>query len=138
MLYPVTDDHVEFVGLPQEPPLKTSVRPPASWPDKGEVVFDNVSMRYRDGLPLVVKELTLTIRGGEKIGVVGRTGSGKSSVMLMLFRVVEPASGTIKIDGVDTGVLGLASLRKRLAIIPQEPFLFSGERKVIIALTYQC
>jgi len=83
-------------------------------------------MRYRSGLPLVVTDVTLAIKGGEKIGVVGRTGSGKSSIMLLLFRIVEPASGTITIDNIDITKIGLADLRRKLAIIPQEPFLFSG------------
>jgi len=116
----------EFVTLPQEPPMKTSVRPPTNWPELGKVEFENASMRYRPGLPLVVKDLTLTINGGEKVGVVGRTGSGKSSMMLLLFRIVELAEGSLKIDDVNVGDIGLADLRKKLAIIPQEPFLFSG------------
>jgi len=83
-------------------------------------------MRYRKGLPLVLKNLSFTVNAGEKIGIVGRTGSGKSSFLLGLFRLVEAASGKIEMDGLDIAQLGLLTLREGLAIIPQEPLLFSG------------
>lgn len=111
--------------LEEEAPLHTiEVRP--TWPEKGEIVFDNVEMRYRDGLPLVLKGLDMHVRGGERIGIVGRTGAGKSSIMSTLFRLVEISSGHITIDGVDISTVGLNDLRKRLAIIPQDPTLFRG------------
>ncbi|KAI0091325.1 ABC protein [Irpex rosettiformis] len=100
--------------------------PPPQWPEHGAIEFDEISMRYRPGLPLVLKGLSLSIRGGEKIGVVGRTGAGKSSLMLALFRIVEIASGSITVDGVDITKIGLRDLRKKIAIIPQDPLLFSG------------
>ncbi|KZS94671.1 ABC protein [Sistotremastrum niveocremeum HHB9708] len=101
-------------------------KPPPSWPDKGTIEFDDVVMRYRPGLPPVLKGISLSISEGEKIGVVGRTGAGKSSLMVALFRIVELASGRISIDGIDISTLGLRDLRTKLAIIPQDPLLFSG------------
>lgn len=83
-------------------------------------------MRYRTDTPLVLKGISLEIRGGEKVGVVGRTGSGKSTLIQSLFRLVEPARGRITVDGVDIGTIGLKDLRPKLGIIPQEPSLFQG------------
>lgn len=87
------------------------------------MIFDKYSLRYRENLDLVLKKITCNINGGEKIGVVGRTGAGKSSLALALFRIVEAASGKICIDGVDISKLGLHDLRSRLTIIPQVGFL---------------
>lgn len=83
-------------------------------------------VRYRPNSPLVLKGITLNIRGKEKIGVVGRTGSGKSTLVQVFFRLVEPSGGKIIIDGIDIGMLGLHDLRSRFGIIPQEPVLFEG------------
>ncbi|KAI1503509.1 P-loop containing nucleoside triphosphate hydrolase protein [Biscogniauxia marginata] len=111
--------------LEEEAPEHTiEVRP--TWPEKGEIVFDNVEMRYRENLPLVLQGLTMRVRGGERIGIVGRTGAGKSSIMATLFRLVELSGGHITIDGLDISTLGLHDLRSRLAIIPQDPTLFRG------------
>lgn len=111
--------------LEEEAPLHTvDIR--ESWPEKGEIIFDNVEMRYRDNLPLVLKGLSIHVRGGERIGIVGRTGAGKSSIMSTLFRLVEISKGSITIDGINTGTIGLFDLRSRLAIIPQDPTLFQG------------
>jgi ATP-binding cassette subfamily C (CFTR/MRP) protein 1 len=101
-------------------------RPSASWPKDGAVEFDQYSMRYRPGLKLVLKDIALSFKGGEKIGVVGRTGAGKSSLTLALFRIVEAAEGRISIDDIDTSSIGLEDLRSRLAIIPQDAALFEG------------
>ncbi|KAF9182685.1 hypothetical protein BGZ51_004502 [Haplosporangium sp. Z 767] len=95
-----------------------------SWPQRGGIVFKDYSTRYREGLDLVLKNLDVTIQGGEKIGVVGRTGAGKSSITMALFRIIEAAEGSISIDGIDISTLGLHELRSRLTIIPQDPFLF--------------
>lgn len=111
--------------LEEEAPLKT-IEVRKSWPEKGEIVFDNVDMRYRAGLPLVLHGLSMHIRGGERIGIVGRTGAGKSSIMSTLFRLVELSGGHITIDGLDISTIGLQDLRSRLAIIPQDPTLFRG------------
>ncbi|KAL4888888.1 P-loop containing nucleoside triphosphate hydrolase protein [Aspergillus ambiguus] len=111
--------------LEEEAPLHLDPVP-ASWPETGQITFDNVQMRYREGLPLVLKGLTLDVKGGERIGIVGRTGAGKSSIMSALFRLTELSSGTIQIDGVDIARIGLHDLRRRLAIIPQDPTLFRG------------
>lgn len=97
-----------------------------SWPEKGEIIFDDVHMRYRPGLPLVLQGLSMHIVGGERIGIVGRTGAGKSSIMSTLFRLVELSGGHITIDGIDISTVGLHDLRSRLAIIPQDPTLFRG------------
>jgi ABC-type multidrug transport system fused ATPase/permease subunit len=90
------------------------------------IQFNDYSMRYRPGLPLVLKNIALALKAQEKIGVVGRTGAGKSSLTLSLFRVVEAASGGIDIDNIDTSAIGLADLRSKLAIIPQDAALFEG------------
>ncbi|KAK8110590.1 uncharacterized protein PG998_007047 [Apiospora kogelbergensis] len=120
-------ERLQFYGnqLEQEAPEHTvEVRP--SWPEKGEIVFDNVEMRYRANLPLVLKGMNMHVKGGERVGIVGRTGAGKSSIMSTLFRLVELSGGHITIDGLDISTLGLHDLRSRLAIIPQDPTLFRG------------
>ncbi|KAI9340247.1 P-loop containing nucleoside triphosphate hydrolase protein [Obelidium mucronatum] len=100
--------------------------PPPDWPMEGRITFESLSMRYQPDLPLVLKSINLEIGKHEKVGVVGRTGSGKSSLMLSLFRILEPDSGKITIDGIDISTLGVKDLRSRLSIIPQDPVLFSG------------
>ena len=83
------------------------------------IFFSGLGMRYREGLDLVIKSIDAKIKGGEKIGIVGRTGAGKSSLTVALFRLVEPAQGSIKIDGLDITSMGLHELRTKLTIIPQ-------------------
>lgn len=111
--------------LEEEAPLHT-VEVRNSWPEKGEIIFDNVQMRYRENLPLVLQGLSMHVQGGERIGIVGRTGAGKSSIMSTLFRLVEISGGSITIDGLNISTIGLHDLRSRLAIIPQDPTLFRG------------
>ncbi|KAI9355946.1 P-loop containing nucleoside triphosphate hydrolase protein [Zopfochytrium polystomum] len=101
-------------------------RPPTNWPVKGDVTFTDVSMSYSPELPLVLKQVSFSVKDGEKVGIVGRTGSGKSSLMQALFRMVEISDGKVTIDGIDASTLGLFDLRKNLAIIPQDPVLFTG------------
>ncbi|CAL8305027.1 unnamed protein product [Arctogadus glacialis] len=96
------------------------------WPQRGSLSFRDVDMRYRDDLPLVLKKLCFEIAPEETVGIVGRTGSGKSSLGVALFRLVELAGGSITVDGVNIADLGLEELRGQLAIIPQEPVLFIG------------
>ncbi|CAG5125083.1 unnamed protein product, partial [Candidula unifasciata] len=96
------------------------------WPRSGDISFQDVCLRYRPGLDLVLKNITFDIHDGEKIGVVGRTGAGKSSLMLALFRLIEPCQGKVVIDGLDVSKLGLYQLRQKLTILPQDPVLFSG------------
>uniref|UniRef100_A0A4W5KZE0 ATP-binding cassette sub-family C member 5 n=1 Tax=Hucho hucho TaxID=62062 RepID=A0A4W5KZE0_9TELE len=117
--------YIESLALEAPARIKNKT-PPPDWPQEGEVVFDGTEMRYRDNLPLVLKKVSCTIRPKEKIGIVGRTGSGKSSLGVALFRLVEPCGGSIKMDGINICDIGLADLRSKLSIIPQEPVLFSG------------
>ncbi|XP_063094892.1 ATP-binding cassette sub-family C member 10 isoform X2 [Cavia porcellus] len=98
----------------------------ASWLTQGSVEFQDVVLVYRPGLPHALDGVTFRVQPGEKLGIVGRTASGKSSLFLVLFRLVEPSAGRVLLDGVDTSQLDLTELRSQLAIIPQEPFLFSG------------
>ncbi|KAL9081423.1 MAG: hypothetical protein Q9159_007319 [Coniocarpon cinnabarinum] len=122
-------ERIHYYGsnLEEEPPL-TLPNPKVTpeWPQHGQIEFANVEMRYRDGLPLVLKGLNLSVIGGERIGIVGRTGAGKSSIMSTLFRLVELSGGSIAIDGIDISTVGLETLRSRLSIIPQDPTLFKG------------
>jgi len=117
--------HYYATQLEQEAPLKHKDIP-QSWPAKGDIIFDNVQMRYRKGLPLVLNGFNLSVKGGEHIGIVGRTGAGKSSILSTLFRVVELSGGSITIDDIDIAKVGLQDLRSRLVIIPQDPVLFRG------------
>ncbi|WAQ96707.1 MRP1-like protein [Mya arenaria] len=105
-------------------------KPNPSWPEKGVVEMEDYGTRYREGLDLVVKGIDCYINSGEKVGIVGRTGAGKSSLTLALFRIIEPAQGRIVIDGVDIAQIGLHDLRSKLTIIPQEPVLFSGSLRM--------
>ncbi|EIW71597.1 hypothetical protein TREMEDRAFT_28299, partial [Tremella mesenterica DSM 1558] len=112
--------------LELEAPPRLPSDPPTSWPSKGEVQFDHASLRYRPELPMILKEVSFTVRPGEKVGIVGRTGAGKSSLAQALFRTVELVGGTIRVDGVDIRHVGLDTLRGQLGIIPQDAFLFGG------------
>ena len=144
----------EYSEKPMEAPAVTGVNLPPSWPQEGRVVFKNYSARYREGLELVIKDASFEVKPAEKVGIVGRTGAGKSSLTLALFRIIEAADsywaiasdpsmegmqvdyemfhssngdgGSIEIDGVDISTLGLKDLRRHLAIIPQDPTLFAG------------
>ncbi|KAM6355278.1 ATP-binding cassette sub-family C member 10 [Podargus strigoides] len=111
--------------IPTEPQDKL-VQVAADWPSQGLVEFQQVVLAYRAGLPNALDGVSFTVYPGEKVGIVGRTGSGKSTLFLALFRMVELKSGQILLDGVDSQLVGLEELRSRLAIIPQDPFLFSG------------
>jgi ATP-binding cassette, subfamily C (CFTR/MRP), member 1 len=118
---------LEYAQLaPEAPEIISKNRPPISWPSQGGVTFDHYSTRYRPELDLVLKDISLRIKPKEKIGVVGRTGAGKSSLTLALFRIIEASDGNILIDDINTSKIGLRDLRGRLAIIPQDAALFEG------------
>ncbi|KAL8782539.1 MAG: hypothetical protein Q9213_005304 [Squamulea squamosa] len=118
---------LEYARLPSEAPERVSKnKPKIGWPAHGAVNIQNYSTRYRPGLDLVLKNINLDIKPREKIGVVGRTGAGKSSLTLALFRIIEPVSGKISIDDLNTSTIGLLDVRSRLAIIPQDAALFEG------------
>ncbi|XP_031219019.1 multidrug resistance-associated protein 1 isoform X2 [Mastomys coucha] len=104
--------------------------PPSTWPHSGRVEFRDYCLRYREDLDLVLKHINVTIEGGEKVGIVGRTGAGKSSLTLGLFRINESAEGEIIIDGVNIAKIGLHNLRFKITIIPQDPVLFSGSLRM--------
>ncbi|KAG8935573.1 hypothetical protein FRC02_007501 [Tulasnella sp. 418] len=96
------------------------------WPSAGKVVFKDVKMRYREGLPMVLKGASFEVKAGEKVGVVGRTGAGKSSLLQILLRIVEIEEGAVEIDGVDIRDVELETLRRNIAVIPQDVKLFQG------------
>ncbi|XP_039117615.1 ABC transporter C family member 8-like [Dioscorea cayenensis subsp. rotundata] len=118
---------IQYMHISSEPPaILESNRPPFSWPSKGRIDLQDLQIKYRLNAPLVLKGITCTFPAGHKIGVVGRTGSGKTTLISALFRLVDPAGGRILIDGLDICTIGLKDLRLKLSIIPQEPTLFKG------------
>ncbi|CAG8606010.1 17882_t:CDS:10 [Rhizophagus irregularis] len=116
----------EFLEINQEAAAIIEPRPPASWPHNGNIKVENLLIRYSQELEPVLHHISFEIFGQEKVGIVGRTGSGKSTISLSLFRFIEPSDGKIFIDGIDTSTIGIEDLRSRLTIIPQDPILFSG------------
>ena len=120
-----------YIELPSEAPtVIENNRPPPGWPSSGTIKFEDVVLRYRPELPPVLHGLSFTILATEKLGIVGRTGAGKSSMLSALFRIVELERGRIFIDDYDISKFGLTDLRKVLGIIPQSPVLFSGMQYV--------
>lgn len=118
--------HYRELEAEAEGQLPSDPKPDEPWPAAGAVSFENVQLRYRPDLPLVLKGLTFDVKPGEKVGIIGRTGAGKSSIAQALFRTVELCEGKIEVDGRDLRSLGLEVVRSRLAIIPQDAFLFGG------------
>jgi ABC-type multidrug transport system fused ATPase/permease subunit len=118
---------VEYTKCPSEAPLKNILDDSLSnWPNKGKIEFLNFSVKYRPDTEIVLKNISFVIQGNEKVGIVGRTGSGKSTITLCLFRILEATEGRIMIDDVDISSIGLDKLRKSLTIIPQDPALIEG------------
>ncbi|KAJ8042431.1 Multidrug resistance-associated protein 4 [Holothuria leucospilota] len=120
-----TERVIEYTKLPPEAPLTSSIPLESDWPQKGEIILKGVSLRYSQEGPDALRNINVHIHPREKIGIVGRTGAGKSSLTVALLRLAEPA-GTILIDGVDISEIGLHDLRKRISFIPQDPLLFEG------------
>ncbi|XP_042350397.1 ATP-binding cassette sub-family C member 4-like [Plectropomus leopardus] len=116
---------VEYAELESEAPWETDKQPPHDWPNAGSITFDRVNFSYSASERLVLKNLTVVFTSREKVGIVGRTGAGKSSLMSALFRLAEP-EGQIMIDGFLTSEIGLHTLRQKMSIIPQDPVLFTG------------
>ena len=126
----------EYAALPSEEAQKSASRlasggaalisPPPGWPSAGAITFRGLRVAYRPSTPFVLHGVDLAIRGGERLGVVGRTGSGKSSLIAALWRTPDVQEGIIEIDGVDIAALSLRDLRRALSIIPQEPVLLAG------------
>jgi len=122
-----TAERVAFYGqLEPEAARETDSDPDLAWPEAGRITFEAVRMAYRPGLPEVLKGVDFEVGAGEKVGIVGRTGAGKSSLLQALFRIVELSAGTISIDGRDISQMGLDTLRKRLSVIPQDALLYAG------------
>ncbi|WOG84635.1 hypothetical protein DCAR_0103819 [Daucus carota subsp. sativus] len=118
---------IQYMTIPSEAPLIIQEnRPDNSWPSRGEIDIHNLHVQYAPHLPLILHGVTCTFPAGMKTGIVGRTGSGKTTLVQALFRVVEPRTGSIVIDGVDISSIGLQDLRSRLSIIPQDPIMFQG------------
>lgn len=117
----------EYMDVEQEAAsIKPDARPPGNWPSHGAIDFINYSTRYRSDLDPVLKDLTFKVQPSERVGIVGRTGAGKSSLALALFRGLEAEEGQIVIDGIDIGLIGLQDLRESITIVPQDPTLFTG------------
>lgn len=119
---------LEYTRLEQEPATLalSGAPPPDGWPGAGKLTFERVTAVYRRGLPPVLRDLSFAVLAGASCGVVGRTGSGKSSLLLALFRLIPITRGAVRIDGVDAASIALDALRRQIAIIPQDPVLFSG------------
>ncbi|KAI8057636.1 hypothetical protein BDF22DRAFT_661756 [Syncephalis plumigaleata] len=117
----------EYLQIEQEPPaIIESARPSPEWPQQGSIQVENLTMKYTAAHTPVIHDLSFNIQPGERVGIVGRTGAGKSTLAVAFFRFIEAASGRIIIDGVDISKIGLHDLRSRLTIIPQDPILFNG------------
>ncbi|WJX31534.1 Canalicular multispecific organic anion transporter 2 [Trifolium repens] len=118
---------LQYTSIPSEAPLVIKDnRPDHSWPSFGEVHIQDLQVQYAPHLPLVLRGLTCTFTAGAKTGIVGRTGSGKSTLVQTLFRLIEPVAGQILIDNINISLIGIHDLRSRLSIIPQDPTMFQG------------
>eukprot|EP00899_Mesostigma_viride_P010623 jgi/Mesvir1/19562/Mv07034-RA.1 len=121
---------VEYTELPQEAALDVAeTKPPRDWPQAGAISIQGLTVKYDTSDEPVLRGISLEIAAGTKCGIVGRTGAGKSSLMLALFRLMEPIGGRVVIDGVDTSKIGLHDLRRKIAAIPQDPILFGDSMR---------
>ncbi|KAJ3218401.1 hypothetical protein HDU67_005724 [Dinochytrium kinnereticum] len=116
----------EYFNLPQEEPIKPLTAPTPTWPSRGQITFDSVRLRYGPDLPEVLRGVTFRTDAREKIAIVGRTGAGKSSLALALFRMVQISGGRVLVDGVDLDGVSVGEIRKRITMVPQDPVLFEG------------
>ncbi|XP_046373552.2 ATP-binding cassette sub-family C member 4-like isoform X2 [Haliotis rufescens] len=116
---------LSYNKLAQEGPMESDRPPPDTWPMQGTISFSDTSLRYEDNLPYALKHINFHIKSKEKIGIVGRTGAGKSSLLAALLRLAEP-EGKMWIDGMDVNIIGLTELRGKISVIPQDPVLFTG------------
>lgn len=114
---------LEYIEVERE--SEQGLDAPAAWPTEGRIEVESLTASYAKDLLPVLSNLNFNVRAGERVGIVGRTGAGKSTLASVLFRLLEPSRGSIRIDGLDISTLKLTQLRKRLVIIPQDPFLFS-------------
>ncbi|CAG2110927.1 unnamed protein product, partial [Medioppia subpectinata] len=129
---------MELTQTPQEAEwYNEKTKPADNWPTMGCIEFTDYCTKYREGLDLVLKDIAIDIKGRQRVAIVGRTGAGKSSLALALFRLIEPTTGTVTIDGVDCSTIGLQDLRSKLTIIPQDPALFSGTLRYNLDLLVQ-
>ncbi|KAH7103342.1 ATP-dependent bile acid permease [Auriculariales sp. MPI-PUGE-AT-0066] len=117
---------IVYCNLESEPPLRLDSDPKQGWPPQGKIEFKDVEWRYRDNLPMALKKVTFTINPGERVGIVGRTGAGKSSILTAMFRTGPLAGGQILVDGIDITTIGVETLRWNISIIPQDALLFDG------------
>ncbi len=115
----------DYLAIDQEPAATEKGKPPASWPTSGDITVSNLTARYYDGGPVVLDNISLDVSAGSRVGIVGRTGSGKSSFTLALLRMI-PTEGHIRISGLDSKAINLEALRSQITIIPQDPILLSG------------
>ena len=120
----------DYIDLPPEQPPtpeEDQITPPEDWPSAGRLIMRDVTLTYRPGLDPALRGITCAIAAGEHVGIVGRTGAGKSSLTLALLRMADDVGGRVTIDGVDTSTISLGTLRRRVAIIPQEATMFAGD-----------
>ncbi len=119
-------ERLKFYSQLKPEKIQGAAQPPENWPPAGEVVVENLQARYAEHLPFVLKGVSFQIPAGQRVGIVGRTGSGKTTLFQVLYRFLEASGGSIRIDGVDISTLDLERLRRSLAIVPQDPSLFLG------------
>jgi ATP-binding cassette subfamily C (CFTR/MRP) protein 10 len=115
----------EYVGIAQEE-LKGSESPPRNWPTEGKIEFVHVTLRYKPELPPALNDVSFLIAPAMQVGIIGRTGAGKSSILNALFRLVPICNGRILVDGIDVAKVAIRELRAHFAVVPQSPFLFDG------------